>query len=130
MSKKLNITGITNDLEGSAFFPSKSVPSPIQKTNTAVKKEPLPEKKEIKEKTPVPLVPPVRVEPPVLPVPPNSKKRVMKQRHPFDIYQDQYESLKDLALEDRKQGGLGSMSAMVREAIDELIVKKKNLLKS
>src|SRR5438876_5223572 len=49
---------------------------------------------------PVPPVPPVRVVPqelpirPVLPVPP--KKRVMKQRHPFDIYQDQYESLKQL----------------------------------
>ena|SRR5271166_1715708 len=69
---------------------------------------------------PVPLVPPVRVVPPT-----NSNKRYMKQRHPFDIYQDQYDSLKELAIEDRKQGGLGSMSAMVREAIDKLISEKR-----
>lgn len=49
----------------------------------------------------------------------------MKQRHPFDIYRDQYESLQQLALEERKQGGVGSMSQMVREALDKLIAEKK-----
>jgi hypothetical protein len=81
---------------------------------------------------PVPPVPPVRVVPPVLqelpirtvlPVPP--KKRVMKQRHPFDIYQDQYESLKQLADKERRQGGAGSMSAMAREALDTYIAKRR-----
>jgi hypothetical protein len=52
-------------------------------------------------------------------------KRVMKQRHPFDIYQDQYEALQALALEERKRGGAGSMSAMVREGIDIIIAKKR-----
>ncbi len=68
-------------------------------------------------------VPPVRVVPP----PPRSpmRKRIMKQRHPFDIYQDQYESLKHLATEDRKNGGIGSMSAMVREALDTYIANQK-----
>ncbi len=47
----------------------------------------------------------------------------MKQRHPFDIYNDQYDALKQLALEDRMRGGVGSMSAMVREAIDDFIAK-------
>ena len=56
---------------------------------------------------------------------PQTKKRYMKQRHPFDIYQDQYDSLKELAIEDRKQGGMGSMSAMVREAIDKFISEKR-----
>jgi hypothetical protein len=51
----------------------------------------------------------------------------MKSRHPFDIYQDQYESLKELALQDRMQGGEGSMSAMVREALDALIEKKQKV---
>ena len=64
---------------------------------------------------------------PVLPVrdvPPTvSNKRKMKQRHPFDIYNDQYDELKQLALEDRMRGGAGSMSAMVREAIDDYIAK-------
>ena len=49
----------------------------------------------------------------------------MKQRHPFDIYQDQYEALQELALEERKQAGVGSMSAMVREALDQLIASRK-----
>jgi hypothetical protein len=34
-------------------------------------------------------------------------------------------SLKELSVEDRKQGGFGSMSAMVREAIDDYISSKK-----
>ena len=60
---------------------------------------------------------------PVLPVLP--KKRVMRQRHPFDIYQDQYESLRELAAEERKQGGAGSMSAMAREALDTYFKSKR-----
>jgi hypothetical protein len=59
---------------------------------------------------------------PVLPVPP---KRAMKQRWPVDIYEDQYESLQRLSLEDRMQGGVGSMSAMVREALDKLINERQ-----
>ncbi len=69
---------------------------------------------------PVPPVPPGRG---VLPSP--AKRRVIKQRHPFDIYEDQLESLRALALEERKQGGVGSMSAMVRSALDTFILKKK-----
>jgi hypothetical protein len=49
----------------------------------------------------------------------------MKQRHPFDIYHDQYETLKQLAEDERRQGGVGSMSAMVREAIDKFIATQK-----
>jgi hypothetical protein len=49
----------------------------------------------------------------------------MKQRHPFDIYRDQYEALQEIALEERRQGGVGSMSAMVREALDRIIAEKK-----
>ncbi len=62
--------------------------------------------------------------PPVRGVPPNTK-RVMKQRQPFDIYQDQYDALKQIALEERMRGGVGSMSAMVREAIDRIIAEKR-----
>src|SRR6266487_1894017 len=67
---------------------------------------------------PVPPVLPVRDVPPTMPT-----KRKMKQRTPFDIYNDQHEDLKQLALEERMRGGAGSMSAMVREAIDEYIAK-------
>lgn len=63
--------------------------------------------------------------PPVRGVPPGQQKRVMKQRQPFDIYQDQYDALKRIALEERMQGGVGSMSAMVRDAIDRIIAEKR-----
>ncbi len=48
----------------------------------------------------------------------------MRRRHPFDIYEDQYEALRQLSLEDRKRGGLGSMSEMAREAIDAYLKKR------
>lgn len=50
-------------------------------------------------------------------------KRKIKSRHAFDIYEDQVETLQQLSLEDRMNGGAGSMSAMVREAIDDYIAK-------
>jgi hypothetical protein len=74
---------------------------------------------------PVPGVLPVPPVPLVPPVPGVPLKRVMKERWPVNIYHDQYESLKLLADEDRRQGGMGSMSAMVREAIDKLIAERR-----
>ena len=71
-----------------------------------------------------PLVPPVLPVRPVRVVPSAiTGRRKIKSRHPYDIYEDQVEELKKLALEDRMRGGAGSMSAMVREAIDEYIAK-------
>src|SRR3954453_23764016 len=58
---------------------------------------------------------------PVLPV---RGKRTMR-RHPFEIYDDQYQTLRRLALEEKLQDGLGGMSAMVREAIDTYIDKRR-----
>ena len=70
------------------------------------------------------------ISPPVLPVRPVrgvpsaiTGRRKIKSRHPYDIYEDQAEELKQLAIEDRMRGGAGSMSAMVREAIDDYIAK-------
>ncbi len=51
-------------------------------------------------------------------------KREIKRRHPFDVYKDQLRSLKQLALEEKLDGGLGSESAMVREAIDDYLRKR------
>src|SRR5512135_2719463 len=127
MKKQLNINGITNELQGgSAFFPG------YKEDQTAVP-APVPTSAHTPRETPtVKPVPPVRVVPPV-PLErgtPSAPKRVMKQRHPFDIYRDQYDALQELALEERKQGGIGSMSAMVREALDSLIVARKAAKKS
>jgi hypothetical protein len=54
-----------------------------------------------------------------------SPRRKIKTRHPFDIYEDQLDELRQLSMEDRMQGGYGSMSAMVREALDAYIAKKR-----
>jgi hypothetical protein len=121
MKKQLNTDAITNELRGqSAFFPYKKAPVAQQASAS-------PDKPAVQEPAPTPQpVPPVRGVPPVPLVRGQSPaRRVMKQRHPFDIYQDQYETLQQLALEERKQGLVGSMSAMVREAIDALIEKRR-----
>jgi hypothetical protein len=71
-----------------------------------------------------------RTQEPVSPVPPLQNvplaargRRKIKRREPFDIYEDQDEALRTLSREDRLRGGAGSMSAMVREALDDYIAK-------
>ncbi|SRR6266496_4503858 len=120
--KRLDVAAIQNELEGSVFFRKQQ---PLPPATPPVVKTPAPRQRKQTEPVPgvppvlpVPLVPPVRGTPPT--------KRVMKQRHPFDIYQDQYETLQELSLEERKQGGIGSMSAMVRDGIDIVIAAKRN----
>jgi hypothetical protein len=130
MKKQLNVDLIKNELRGgSAFFPG------YKGSNSSVKEEKLPDHSPNQEDSPLQTsmpvtsqtdpVPSVRDVRPVLPVPPVPLKRVMKQRWPVDIYQDQYESIKQLAAEERMQGGIGSMSAMIREALDKLIAERR-----
>ncbi len=125
----LELDDLTNNLKQSsgkgvdAFF--SAPPTPQEEKKPVMQQEQ--DKKESQEETlhpvpPVPVVPPVLPVPPVLGVPP---KRVMKERWPVNVYHDQYESLKQLAAEERKEGGLGSMSQMVREAIDKLIAERR-----
>ncbi len=45
-------------------------------------------------------------------------------RYAFEIYQDQIETFRKFGLEDKMRGGKGSMSEMVREALDTYIAKK------
>ena len=56
---------------------------------------------------------------------PDAPKREIKTRHPFDIYKDQLERLKKLSLQAQMRGEAGSMSAMVRKALDNYLVDKK-----
>jgi hypothetical protein len=53
-------------------------------------------------------------------------KREIKRRHPFDVYKDQVKALEKLALEEKLEGGIGSQSAMVREALDDWLQKRKS----
>src|SRR3954451_21631373 len=52
-------------------------------------------------------------------------RREIKRRHPFDVYRDQLLVLKDFSFEEKRVGGIGSESAMVREAIDAYIEKRR-----
>jgi hypothetical protein len=45
-------------------------------------------------------------------------KRPIRQRQPFDIYEDQYQALKKIATAEREFENGRSMGQMVREAID------------
>ena len=126
MKKQLDAKAMINELRGnSAFFPSYKEEAAAE---SVPDRTPVPP---AQATTPAPRpVPPVRVVPPVPLVRDEpTTKRVMKQRHPFDIYQDQYDSLQELALNERKQGGVGSMSAMVREALDWVIAEKRKAKK-
>ncbi len=104
--KKFNEAAIMNELSESAFFrqpaPGPVVPPPpARDASTATVETQTPDSSAAH--TPRTTVRPVRV---------------MKSRHPFDIYQDQLQSLQQLSAEERMQGGLGSMSKMVRDSID------------
>lgn len=59
----------------------------------------------------------------------NARTPVRRQltRYAFEFYQDQVEDLRRIALEEKMQGGKGSMSEMVREAMDKYLEKKKPL---
>jgi hypothetical protein len=46
-------------------------------------------------------------------------------RYPFELYQDQVDTLKSLSLEEKAMGEKGSMSQMVRDALDDYLAKRK-----
>ena len=53
---------------------------------------------------------------------PNNRGELI--RRGFEWYADQLRALKKLSLEDQMQGRSGSMSAMVRDALDEYLKKR------
>src|SRR5512147_3043734 len=117
MTKKLHIATIANELEESAFFPSKRqqpAPSPtVQNVN--------------QEKPTSTAVPKPRPHIPERPNAPTSErpngKRIIT-RNSFEIYEDQMDSLRKLSFQEKMDGKLGSMSGMVREAIDNYLSKR------
>jgi hypothetical protein len=58
------------------------------------------------------------------PVRPNGKRIIT--RNAFEIYEDQMDALRKLSIEEKMNGKLGSMSAMVRDAIDSYLQKKSS----
>ena len=53
---------------------------------------------------------------------PNGKRIIT--RNSFEIYEDQMATLRKVSLQEKMEGKLGSMSQMVREAIDDFLRKR------
>ena len=64
--------------------------------------------------------------PPVSP-PARTPVRRTITRYAFEFFQDQIESLRTFSLEEKTRGEKGSMSEMVREAIDAYLAKRHRL---
>jgi hypothetical protein len=133
MKKQLNVDQIQSELRGgSAFFPGyKSDQSPTSPPEERSRKAPkvTPRKKTVPtinhtDSQGVPLERPHGVlegVPPAVPLIPKKPKRPIRQRQPFDIYEDQYQTLKKIATAERGFENGRSMGQMVREAIDEYL---------
>jgi hypothetical protein len=115
MKKTLDTSPITNELKGASLYFARARDEKQQADNARDNK---PAPVQVKQDVLVP-VPPNGV--PRTPVPP---RRIIKQRQPFDIFEDQYKKLKQIADNERIQGLPGSMSRMVREAIDQYLQEK------
>ncbi len=100
---------IANELRGaSSFFKRPDAPAPQEPTPSA----------DITPVTP-PAPPPAQDVPaPVRPGRPIKRQMI---RHPFELYMDQLDRLRAVAEEQRQRGETGSMSKMVRDAIDRYL---------
>jgi hypothetical protein len=55
----------------------------------------------------------------------HASERGNVKRASFEVYPDQLKALKQLSVEEQLNGESGSMSAMVREALDKYILERK-----
>ncbi len=112
---------ITNELAGaSAFFKSRGTPSQEAKPDPVATTPSVLPQSNLQPITPVaPVTPPVeRSRTPRTPERPSRRQMI---RHPFELYMDQLDSLRELAESQRRRGEPASMSRMVREAIDRYL---------
>jgi hypothetical protein len=117
MSKKFNVNTIVserrNELDSSPLFQIKTPPAPAQDTDKSTT-TPLPEKTIVQEDQPVQDIPErSNARTPVRP----SGKRIIT-RNSFEIYEDQMDALRKHSFQEKMEGKLGSMSQMVRDALD------------
>jgi hypothetical protein len=135
MKKRLNVEQMQSELRGgSAFFPGykkrddSPTPPPVKRkkeeppTHTARKDTKTSVKATNHQEVPQGVPPPVRdTVPPIQPLIPKIR-RAIRQRQPFDVFQDQYERLKHIADTEKEFENGRSMSKMVRDAIDEYLI--------
>ena len=132
MKKRLNIDQIQSELRGgSAFFPGykksddSPTPPPVKRkeqeppTHTARKDTKASVTATNHQDVPQGVPPPVRGSVPPIQLLIPKVRRAIKQRQPFDIFEDQYEKLKRIAATEKEFENGRSMSQMVRDAIDQ-----------
>lgn len=125
MTKKLNEAAMQNELSGSAFFKtpvateSSASQSPVVSTPSLRPSEPSMEPPAPDRVTSV--LP--DGDPGVRPSERTPGRRTIT-RYAFEFFLDQVESLRRFALEEKKRGEKGSMSQMVREAIDLYVARR------
>ena len=135
MTKKLNEGALHNELAGSVFFNQpvqpEQDPSPTPQHGTrspqAASVQP-PAAETRPAAAPAQPKPVDRDHLSPLSVRPYGRRPVRRTstRYAFEFYQDQIEALRSLSLEQKLQGRNGSMSEMVREAIDTYIARMLN----
>ena len=100
-----------HDFDPNATMPS--LGSPMDNLPSIQKPNLLPE-----QTTPIPKRPNV-------PTPQRPNVRRIITRNSFEIYEDQMDDLRREAYEEKLAGGIGSMSKMVRDAIDTYLEKRR-----
>ncbi|MFD9604211.1 hypothetical protein [Streptomyces sp. NPDC059970] len=100
MTKKLDTSTITNELEDSVFFSQKKPSS--DKNSSSASPSGTPERPNGRS-------------------PERSFTRRIVTRNSFEVYEDQMDDLRRLAYAEKMDGKVGSMSAMVRDAIDQYL---------
>jgi len=121
MSKKFNVNEIVserkNELDSSPLFQTNTRSAPMHASSNT-----LPEREQ--EDTRKPLSSPL----PTGQVPQSSPPSVKRSyvRRTFDFHEEQITYLKQESLREQLEGKEGSMNAMVREAIDDWIKKRRS----
>jgi hypothetical protein len=81
---------------------------------------PRPQQSAVRPPTPAVLQPSAR---PNERTPERANGRRIITRNSFEVFEDQMDSLRDRSYQEKRAGKIGSMSAMVREAIDAYLKK-------
>jgi hypothetical protein len=124
MTKKLNTTQITNELAGSAFFRPQTRPEqPTETSAPPLSKQPLRQDGQLSQLPPD--LPTARPDGEAVYRPDDrpTGKGILVRRG-FEWREDQLRALKKLSLQEQMAGKQGSMSQMVRDALDEYLKKR------
>ena len=124
MTKKLNTTSITNELAGSAFFrPSTQPEKPPETRVTPLPGQP--QRQEGQQHRLTPDLPTARPDGEAVYRPDDrpTGKGILVRRG-FEWREDQLRALKKLSLKEQLEGKPGSMSQMVRDALDEYLKRR------